>query len=772
MPTAPFGGVIGDDWRTSTPWWPPTPTPPDGAPNVLLIVLDDVGFAQLGCYGSDISTPRIDALAADGVRLANFHTTALCSPTRSCLLTGRNHHRNGLGRVSDLAIGFPGYHAEIPEENGFLSEILRQEGYATYAVGKWHLTPEDQTDMAAPRRSWPLGRGFDRWYGFHGGETHQFVPALHQDNHRIAPPTTIDDGYHLSSDLADRAIEYLADLRAVDADRRFLMYFATGACHSPHHAPREWIERYRGRFDGGWDSWRDRAFARQVDAGLLPPDAVLSPRPPWVTAWDDLPADHQRVAARYMECFAAFLSYTDAQIGRVLDFLEETGDRDNTVIVVVSDNGASAEGGAGGSINDNRSWNLDGTSHEESLRRIDELGGPTTHNNYPWGWTMAGNTPFKRWKREVHEGGVADPCIISWRRGAATGRTAADGSIRRQFCHAIDVMPTIVDLVGIELPDRIGYVPQSRIDGVSFATLLEPDGADHPPTRITQHFEMLGSRALYHDGWKAVTYHPLANLYQDGLNPNAPFSEDRWELYHVAVDPTEHHDLAADEPRRLADMIELWWAEARSNDVLPLDNRVLHAIVHPKPDPRRERLVTTVWPRTAPIPESVAPNVKNRGHRIDADVVIDSTAPPASGVLLAQGSVLGGFSFHLIDGRLRYVHNLTGKELHVIHSQVVVAPGAHRLSYRFERADDAGGVGTLSVDDEVVGSGRLRLFTVGSFSATGAGMTCGYEMGPAVGDDYLAPFTCTATIERVRVTLDGHVAPNPIAEFERIMSEQ
>ena len=425
MERVQFGGKIGNDWRDSEPWWPPAPTPPDGAPNVVLIVLDDVGFAQLGCYGSDIETPAIDGLAAEGIRLTNFHTTALCSPTRACLLTGRNHHRSGMGRVADLATGFPGYWGRPPRENGFLSEILRATGYATYAVGKWHLSPEGETNMANSRATWPLGRGFDRWYGFHGGETHQFVPALYHDNHAVRPPRSVGDGYHLSADLADRAIEFLADLRAVDDELPFFLYFATGACHSPHHAPAEWIAHYKGRFAQGWDQWRDQTFARQLAEGIVPAGTVLSPRPPWVPSWDSLHAEERALAERFMECFAAFLSYTDQQIGRVLDFIDDVGAADDTVVMVVSDNGASSEGGKDGTINEGRLSNFEGAGVDEMYRRLDEIGGPLSHNNYPWGWTMAGNTPFKRWKREVHEGGVADPCIVRLPAGARGRRGPA-----------------------------------------------------------------------------------------------------------------------------------------------------------------------------------------------------------------------------------------------------------------------------------------------------------------------------------------------------------
>ena len=766
METPKFEGVIGDDWRESTPWWPDAVVPPDGAPNVLLVVLDDVGYAQLGCYGSDIATPTIDRLAAEGVRLTNFHTTALCSPTRACLLTGRNHHRSGLGRVADLAMGFPGYNGEVPKENGFLSEILRQRGYATYAVGKWHLPPDDETSMAAPRHSWPLARGFDRWYGFHGGETHQFVPALYHDNHSVPPPRSIAEGYHLSADLADRAIAQLADLRAVDVDRRFFLYFATGACHSPHHAPRPWIERYAGRFDRGWDAWREELFARQLATGMFPPGTDKAPRPPWVPAWSDLPESERRVAARFMECFAAFLSYTDEQLGRMVDFLEQTGDLDDTLIVLVSDNGASSEGGPTGSINDNRLQNFDPAGPDELARRIDELGGPRAHNNYPWGWTMAGNTPFKRWKREVHEGGVADPCIVRW-----PARLDRGGGLRHQFTHAVDILPTVLELAGIELPETIDYVPQSPVDGISFAPLLAPGGGERPGHRTTQHFEMFGSRAIYHDGWKAVTFKPIGPLYDDGINWNAPFSEDRWELYHVAEDPTELHDRAEQEPDRLAAMIDLWWVEARANQVLPLDNRVLHTLVNPKPDRRVPRLSTTYYPGTSPVPETVAANVKNRGHVIEVDVTVPDGTPP-EGVLLAQGSALGGFSLQLFHGRLRYLHNLYGKELDQIGAPEALGPGRHRLTFRFERLEPVGGVATLEVDGTEVGRGSIPAFTVAAFSATGAGLTCGYEVGPAVGEDYEAPFTCTATIHSATVTLSEQVPVNPMVEFERIMSEQ
>lgn len=763
----PFAGVIGRDYRDSEPWWPPPASPPPGAPNVLLIVLDDVGFAQLGCYGSDISTPVLDGLAAKGVRLGYFHTTALCSPTRACLLTGRNHHRNGLGRIADLAMGYPGYWAEIPLENGFLSEILAANGYHTVAVGKWHLTPEDETHMAAPRRSWPLGRGFHRWYGFHGGETHQFVPTLYHDNHSVLPPRSIAEGYHLSADLADQAIRFVSDLRAVDVDQPFFCYFATGACHSPHHAPSEWIERYRGRFDRGWDEWREQTLDRQLAMGIVPEGTRLSARPPWVPAFDSLDPADQAVAARFMECFAAFMSYTDEQIGRLLRFLDATGDLDNTLVMVVSDNGASSEGGKFGSINDVRPENVDPATPEELRARIGELGGPSAHNNYPWGWTMAGNTPFRRWKREVHEGGVVDPCIV-----VTPPRFGAEpGAIRHQFAHAVDVLPTVLELAGVDTPEQIGYVPQRPLDGTSFVYLLGPEGAEAPERHRTQYFEMFGSRALYDEGWKAVTFKPIGPLYNDGLDMNAPFDEDVWELYHVAADRSETEDLAAAHPERVEALVRHWWEEAERNQVLPLDNRILHAILNPKPDRRRPRRRFVYYPHASPVPLPMAADTRNRPHEIAVDVTIPTGTTP-EGVLLALGSVLGGWSLHLLHGRLRYVHNLYGKSRWVIDSSEVIGAGRHLLAFRFDRTADHTGEGRLACDDRLLGKGQIPRFTPAGFNNTGTGLTCGYELGPAVGEGYTAPFAFNGVLHAAVVTLGQRGSRDLQGELAAIMSEQ
>ena len=736
MEAGEFGGRIGRFHWEAEPWWPPEPAPPPGAPNVLLVLLDDVGFAQLGCFGSDIETPTFDALAADGLRYANFHTTALCSPTRACVLTGRNHHACGMGRIAELATGFPGYDARIPRSCAFLPAMLTPHGYAAWAVGKWHLTPEEEAHLGGRRDRWPLGRGFERFYGFFGGETNQFSPALVHDNHLVEPPAAPEDGYHLTEDLADRVIELVTDLRHVDADKPFLCYLATGACHSPHQAPAEHLARYRGRFDEGWDAWREATLERQKRLGVLPEHAQLSPRPDTVPAWDELDADTRRVYARYMEAFAAYLTHTDEQVGRVVAFLEEIGELDDTLVVLLSDNGASSEGGPKGSLNDVRAWNGLPQSVREATARIDDIGGPTIHNNYPWGWTVAGNTPFRRWKRETHEGGVADPLIVHWpRRIGAADR----GGVRRQYVHAIDIVPTVLEAIGVEAPEVVAGVDQRPLDGRSFlASLTDPAAPEH---RTTQYYEMFGCRAIYHDGWKAVLYHPI-QVDEPGL------AEAPWELYDLRADPSECHDLAAAEPERCRRLVELWWAEAERHQVLPLDNRPFSDLVLDRPKlPERQRYVYR--PHRPPVPEAQAAPTKNRGHTITAHVVVDGGAAP-TGALAVQGSVLGGWSFHVVDGRLVYAHNLSGWRVHRVEAPLPpLAAGPHALAVRL----DLDGAATLTVDGVVVGQGSIEQRAWGRYSLTGHGLTAGWATGLPPVDDYRAPFRCTV-LARVEIDVD------------------
>lgn len=750
MEPGEFEGKVGRDFSDSAPWWPDEVRARPGSPNVVIVVLDDVGFAQLGCFGSDLATPTFDRLASGGLRYVNFHTTALCSPTRSCVITGRNHHVNGMGRIPDLATGFPGYDARIPRSNGFLSEMLLNEGYATFAIGKWHLTPRNECHLAARRDRWPLRRGFERFYGFFGGDTHQFVPSLFSDNHPIPPPRSAEEGYHLTEDLVDQAIRGIADLKAIDDEKPFFLYFCTGACHAPHQAPREWIDRYRGHFDGGWDDWRNRIFARQLREGIFPEGTEMSPLPEWVPPWPTLTADERRLYARYMEAFAGFLSHTDHEVGRLVEFLESTGELDNTILMVLSDNGASSEGGPTGSINNERPRNLAPSPIEEALERIEEIGGPYCNNNYPWGWTVAGNTPFRRWKREVHEGGIADPLIVHWPAGMKSA-----GEVRRQYVHAVDILPTVMEAVGTEIPSTIDGVVQRPVDGVSFMASF--DDAVAPSARTTQYYEMLGCRALYHEGWKVVTYHPIQDT-------RVGFDEDHWELYHVAVDPAECHDVAAENPAKVRELVERWWVEAGRNQVLPLDNRALSSFVLERPRTVPERARYVYYPDGSEVPEEVAVNVRNRSHTVRARVELPASIPPAEGTLVSLGTSLGGWVLYVQDNRLCYVHNYVGLEEHRAVSHRSLPSGPHELGFRFLRTAEHAGAGQLLLDGEVIGEVSIPRFTPNRFCGVGGGLTCGYSSGLPVPRECHPPFPFTGKLHEVVIEVEGLAFEDPEAE--------
>src|SRR6266542_5879841 len=597
----PFRGVVNVDVRDSEPDWTPfqPPSAPEGAPNVVYIVLDDVGFGAIGCYGGPIETPNIDRIAAEGVRYTQWHTTALCSPTRSCLLTGRNHTRNSMACITEAAIGFPNASGTIPPENGMLSEILGELGWNTYMVGKWHLCPTDEMNLAATRRNWPSGRGFERWYGFLGAETNQWYPDLVYDNHPVDQPKSPEEGYHLTEDLTDKAIEFIRDAKAIAPDKPFFLYYAPGACHAPHHAPKAWIDKFKGRFDVGYEALREETLARQKEMGIVPPDTGVPPINPIGTSdtrsgpdgkpfpmldvtrpWDSLSQDAKRLFARMAEVYAGFLGHADSEIGRLLAFLEEFGWRENTLVMVVSDNGASGEGGPNGSVNEMKFANGIPDNIEDNLPLVDELGSPRTYNHYPNGWAMAFNTPFKMWKRYEFNGGTSDPYIITWPRGMR-----ARGELRHQYHHAIDLVPTILDVLGVEAPETIDGHVQSELDGVSMRYSFDDTGA--PTTRRTQFYSMLGSRGIWHDGWKAVTNHPSISGWSN-------FNDDEWELYHIDVDRAEMHNLAAEQPEKLRELMNLWFAEAGANIAFPLDDRSAFEIfMTPRPvlSPPRNRYV-------------------------------------------------------------------------------------------------------------------------------------------------------------------------------------
>ena len=747
-----FGGSIGKTFADSTPSWPDLDVAAPGSPNIVVVLLDDVGFAQFGCYGSDIRTPTFDALAAAGLRYSNFHTTALCSPTRAALLTGRNHHTVGMGRVAEIASGFPGYNAEMSHNDGMISEILVRNGYSTFAVGKWHLTPSHEAQMGAPRWRWPLGRGFERFYGFLGGETDQYHPDLVYDNHEVDPPKTPNEGYHLTQDMADKAITFMNDARAAHQTKPFFLWFAPGACHAPHQAPKPFIDAYRDQFNQGWDTWREEVFARQLTAGLMPAGTTLSERPHWVPAWDSLSADERRLYSRMMEVYAGFLTHTDAQVGRLVEHVKSLGEFDNTIFIVMSDNGASAEGGPKGSYNEVFFFNFVPENLEENLKRIDLLGTPEAHNHYPWGWAWAGNTPFKRWKRETHEGGVTDPLIVHWPQGIKQS-----GGVRHQYTHAVDLMPTLLELLQIAPPAEIAGVPQSPIEGVSFAhTLNQPDVATK---HLTQYFEMMGSRALYHDGWKAVVFHPIMGFAYDGSDASLPFDRDEWELYNIDKDRAEIHNLAETHPEKLQEMIALWWREAEAHRVLPLNNQPGKF-----GDRRHRRERYEYRPGIGSLPRAVAPNLHNRGFRIIAEV---NSPGSVSGAICAHGSASAGYAVYVRDNRLHYVHNFLGLQRFVAAATVPIPRGAHRLVVEFTMSARFKGNVELFYDDLPVGAAEIPM-TVPFFYGT-AGFTVGYLRGHSVIHEEHVPFAFTdGALHRVIIEPETRTWRDPVLDPKNV----
>jgi arylsulfatase len=653
-----------------------------------------------------------------------------------------------------------------------VSEALVEEGYSTYALGKWHLTPAEATSAAGPYDQWPLNRGFERYYGFLGGDTDQYTPALIHDNHQTEPPARPEEGYHLTEDLAQRAIEFIGDAKQVDPDKPFFTYFCPGACHAPHQVPEEYIEKYEGEFDMGWDQAREQILEQQKKAGVVPEDTELSPQNEDVQRWDSLSEDEQKLYARMMEVFAGFLEHTDAQIGKVLDYLEELGELDDTLVLLVSDNGASAEGGPTGSVDENRFFNNVPEDLEENLEAMDDLGGPEYFNHYPWGWTWAGNTPFRRWKRETYRGGASDPLVVSWPNGID-----AEGEVRDQFVHAIDVAPTIYEAVGIDPPEEVKGYSQSPIEGQSFAYTF--DNPDAPEQHTTQYFEMLGTRAIYHDGWRAVRPWPFGEPMTTEALSATTIEDSGWELYHVEADFAEATDVASEHPEKVLELAQLWWTEAGKHDVLPLDGRSVQRFAEARPEPGKPREQYVYHPGGQYVPENAAVKVFNRDHSITADLTIPVGG--AEGALLAHGSRSGGYSLYVTDNRLVYVHNYVGVDEYEVVADEPLPEGDITVRMEFEATgepDFASGKGVpgtvrLFYDDRQVGEGEVPVTTPITTGLT-AGLSCGKDSVNAVTDAYReqTPYEFTGDVARVTVDVSGEPFVHEEAELDRIMARE
>jgi len=727
-----FQGRIGRTHSESEAWWPDPPTL-DAAPNVVMIVLDDTGFAHFGCYGSTIETPHIDRLAAGGVLYTGFHTTALCSPSRACLLTGRNHHSVGMRAVSNFDTGFPNMRGSITPRAATLAQLLGAAGYATYAVGKWHLAPMQECSAAGPHHNWPLQKGFDRFYGFLQGEADQFHPELTVDNHHIDPPARPQDGYHVSEDMVEQSMGRIRDLVSVRPDRPFFLYTAFGATHSPHQAPREYLEKYRGRFDAGWDVAREEWFARQIAMGIVPKDTTLAPRNPGVKAWEELSLHEQRFAARLQEAFAAFLDHTDAQIGRLVEFLGQQQLLENTLLIVVSDNGASQEGGPRGVMNEFSYFNFRQEDVDDIVEsRLEDIGTAHSHSNYPWGWAQAGNTPLRWYKQNTYGGGVRDPLIIHWPR-----RIRDVGALRHAFCHIVDVAPTILDAVGVELPASFQGHEQIPLHGRSLVPSW--DDARYDGGSRVQYFEQFGHRGIWRDGWKAVTYHTKGAAYDD----------EEWCLYHLDEDFSECHDLAAVEPERLRELSDLWWAEAGRHGVLPLDDRTIELFsATPRAGSPHARGEYVYYPPLSHLPSDASPALGGRSWTLVAEVSVPEDG--CEGVLYARGNHGCGHTFFIKDGALHFDYNALGTHYRAT-GPVTLEPGDHQLIARFER-EGAGGTLTVASDGEEVGRVGLPGI-VRMLGSTGTDFGC--DRLSTVVDDYEGPFPFTGRLKRVVFEVRG-----------------
>jgi arylsulfatase A-like enzyme len=742
-----FGGIIGKTYLESKADWPKVPTPPEGAPNVVIILLDDVGFGQTSTFGGPVQTPTLDALAKKGLRYNRFHTTAVCGPSRAALITGRNHHNCGVGFLAEWATGFPSYNNMIPKSAATIGAVLKGNGYATAWVGKNHNTPDWESSVAGPFDRWPTGMGFDYFYGFIGGETNQYYPVLFENTSAVEPATSPEQGYHFMTDMTDKAINWLRYSKSAAPQKPALMYFAPGAAHAPHHAPKEWREKYKGKFDAGWDAVREETYKRQLKLGIIPADTELTPRPDWVKAWDSLSRDEHKLYAAFMENFAGYLAFADHECGRLLEAVSQLPDADNTLVFyIVGDNGASSEGGVSGTANEIMNLNGIPSRLEDTMKILEDIGGPDTEPHYPLGWAWAGNAPFQ-WVKQVasHLGGSRNPMVVSW-----PAKIRDHGGIRSQFTHLIDILPTVLDAAGIPAPKSVDGVKQKPLDGVSIVSTFA--SAKARPVRERQYFEILSNRAIYDKGWIACAQHSLP--WRQDLAPGH-WEKDKWELYHLDEDFSEANDLAAKNPKKLAQLKRLFDEEAKKNHVYPLDDRGSARLGAPKPSPGGadpNRTLFRYFPGASRLPETAAPNTKNRSHRITAEIEMPTSG--GEGVIVAEGGKSAGFALYVQSGKLVYHYNYFERTRTNLVSDTPVPPGKSTVAVEF--AYDGGGLGkggvaTIAINGKAVGKARLEATVAGRFGIDTFGV--GSDTGSPVTDTYKAPFAFTGKIKHVEIEL-------------------
>jgi len=738
-----FKGVIKLDVRDSKPDWGPftLTKAPKGAPNVLIVLYDDTGQAAWSPYGGRINMPTLQKLADNGLTYTQWHTTALCSPTRSTFLTGRNHHLNGMSCITEGAQGYPGWSGRTPAECATIGQVLQENGFSTFWLGKQHNVPESDIAPGGNRSEWPVQKGFDRYYGFIGGETNQWYPDLVEDNRFIDQPYEPEKGYHLSKDLADQALQMIRDQKASNPSKPWFMWFCPGANHAPHHAPREYIDKYKGKFDDGYEAYREWVMKRMIEKGMLPKDTKLTPINPLeqdvanpadaVRPWASLKPEEKKLFARMAEVYAGFSEYTDAQVGRIVEYLEFTHQLDNTIIFYCADNGASGEGSPSGSVNENKFFNGYPDELSENLKYMDVLGGPETYNHYPTGWAVAFSTPYQMFKRySQYAGGTACPMVVHWPKGIK-----AKGQVRNQYHHSVDIVPTILECIGLKMPTEYRGVKQYPLSGVSmkYSFSAKPDA---PTKKKHQYYSMLGTRGMWEKGWKAVALHAP-------LTGKGHFDKDQWQLYNVDKDRSEATDLSKKYPAKLKALIKRWFEEAKKNKVLPLDDRSATEILtveRPGEEGPRERYM--YFPGTSPVPEGVAVNVRGRNYKIIADVEVKDA--DCSGVIFAHGSRFGGHSLFIKDRKLYYVYNFLGiKPEQKFVSKTELKPGKYTLGMEFTREKsgkygESLGKTKLYINDKVEAEGDMKT-QLGKFTLSGDGLCVGRDSGDAVSEEYKTP---------------------------------